>query len=84
LLQKQLQLPVFLAGCETKDVVLRQKTRHYFAWWSEERHYDMFLTAKALIEEIWKMNTTDSWWGSIVDEKTRVATGPVAKQFLLG
>ena len=84
MLQKQLLLPVFLAGCETKDEVLQQEARDYCSWWSEETHYDMFLTAVALLEEVWNSKKPDTWWGSIIDEKTRTATGPVAKQYLFG
>ncbi|UPK98735.1 hypothetical protein LCI18_009670 [Fusarium solani-melongenae] len=85
MLQKQLLLPVFLAGCETKDEHLRQVARTYCSWWNERTRYDMFLTANALLEEVWSNETLNSWWGSIIDQKSRsnVGTGD-ARQYLFG
>ncbi|KAM0428481.1 hypothetical protein ACHAPT_006841 [Fusarium lateritium] len=85
MLQKQLLLPVFLAGCETKDEHLRQVARTYCSWWNERTRYDMFLTANALLEEVWSNESPNSWWGSIIDQKSRsnVGTGD-ARQYLFG
>jgi hypothetical protein len=73
MLQKQLLLPVFLAGCETSDETLRAEAREYCIWWSEETGYDMFLTAAALLEEVWGCSSRDegSWWGGVIDVKTK-------------
>ncbi|RKL08626.1 hypothetical protein BFJ68_g9420 [Fusarium oxysporum] len=85
MLQKQLLLPVFLAGCETSDEHLRQAARTYCSWWNERTRYDMFLTANALLEEVWADEAVDSWWGSVIDQKSRsnVNSGE-GRQYLFG
>lgn len=85
MLQKQLLLPVFLAGCETRDEQFRQEARDYCSWWNEKTRYDMFLTATALLEEVWANTNPGSWWGSIIDQKGRgSASGPESRQYLFG
>lgn len=85
MLQKQLLLPVFLAGCETQDEHFRQEAREYCSWWNEKTRYDMFLTATALLEEVWASEQPNSWWGSIIDQKSRNASnGSDARQYLFG
>lgn len=85
-LQKQLLLPVFLAGCETADEHLREVARAYCRWWNERTRYDMFLTAHALLEEVWsKGSSPQSWWGSIIDQKSRSTVGAdKGRQYLFG
>lgn len=97
-LQKQLLLPVFLAGCETADERLRGTARAYCRWWGERTRYDMFLTAHALLEEVWRArgrgratgggdDNPRAWWGSVIDEKSRSVgggTGEGARQYLFG
>ncbi|KAF4967980.1 hypothetical protein FSARC_4541 [Fusarium sarcochroum] len=85
MLQKQLLLPVFLAGCETTDEHLRQAARTYCSWWNERTRYDMFLTANALLEEVWADDTSNSWWGSVIDQKSRSnANSGDSRQYLFG
>ncbi|KAI9150861.1 hypothetical protein HJFPF1_10638 [Paramyrothecium foliicola] len=85
MVQKQLLLPVFLAGCETKDENLRQEARLYCTWWSEKTRYDMFLTAVGLLEEVWSKEDPLAWWGSIMDEKSRANAGSSnPRQYLFG
>ncbi|KAH6892608.1 fungal-specific transcription factor domain-containing protein [Thelonectria olida] len=85
MLQKQLLLPVFLAGCETTDEHLRQVARTYCSWWNERTRYDMFLTANTLLEEVWANETPNSWWGSVIDQKSRAGVGTGdAQQYLFG
>ncbi|KAK1772067.1 hypothetical protein QBC33DRAFT_575765 [Phialemonium atrogriseum] len=85
MLQKQLLLPVFLAGCETKDEHLRQEARSYYTWWNEKTRYDMFLTATALLEEVWTNQDPHCWWGSVIDQKTQFSTsGRTERQYLFG
>lgn len=64
MVQKQLLLPVFLAGCETTDEKLRQEAREYCAWWNERTRYGMFDTANTLMEEAWADDRAGTWWGS--------------------
>ncbi|KAH7121534.1 fungal-specific transcription factor domain-containing protein [Dactylonectria macrodidyma] len=85
MLQKQLLLPVFLAGCETADEHLRQVASTYCSWWNERTRYDMFLTANALLEEVWSNASLNAWWGSIMDQKSRSSVGSGdARQYLFG
>ncbi|KAJ3550925.1 hypothetical protein NPX13_g11446 [Xylaria arbuscula] len=67
--QKQLLLPVFLAGCEITDEYLQQQALLYCHWWNEQARYEMFLTVAGLLEEIWVKNDPREWWGSILDQK---------------
>lgn len=84
-LQKQLLLPVFLAGCETADGRLREVARTYCRWWNERTRYGMFLTAHALLEEVWAHGDPRAWWGSIIDQKSRSSVGTDgARQYLFG
>lgn len=84
-LQKQLLLPVFLAGCETADEHLREVARTYCRWWNERTRYDMFLTAHALLEEVWADEDPKAWWGSVIDQKSRSGVGGGGgRQYLFG
>ncbi|KAL4906341.1 fungal-specific transcription factor domain-containing protein [Aspergillus multicolor] len=78
--QKQLLLPIFLAGCETGDAEMREFVKGYCAYWGERSRYSMFYSAIVLLEEIWAApegegsGTTKGkgmWWGDVVDGKTR-------------
>jgi hypothetical protein len=51
--QKQLLLPVFLAGSETTDQEMRHFTRKYCQWWVTRSRYNMFNSVSSLLEEIW-------------------------------
>lgn len=87
MVQKQLLLPVLLAGCETKDENLRQEARQYCSWWNEKTRYDMFLTALGLLEKVWANNGNNpqAWWGSIMDQKSRDdVNAPDFRQYLFG
>ncbi|KAF9630304.1 hypothetical protein BFW01_g866 [Lasiodiplodia theobromae] len=82
MVQKQLLLPVFLAGCETKDPALRALASEYCAWWSEKTRYDMFTTTSILLDEVWASTSTTSWWGSVIDEKS--GGNSLSYQYLFG
>lgn len=74
--QKQLLLPVFLAGCETRDAGLRADAREFCSWWCGRTRYKMFLTARAIMEDVWQQGV---WWGAVVDQRVRSG-----KEYLLG
>ncbi|KAJ5097066.1 hypothetical protein N7456_007787 [Penicillium angulare] len=74
--QKQLLLPIFLAGSETYDNDMRNFVKDYCLYWAEKSRYSMFSSVPMLLEEIW---TTDQWWGAIIDSKRKAST-----QLLLG
>lgn len=83
--QKHLLLPVFLAGCETKDEHLRKEARMYCNWWNEQTRYDMFLTVGMLLEEVWSSDGVNSWWGSVIDQKSRTSACSIdSRHYLLG
>ncbi|CAH0017062.1 unnamed protein product [Clonostachys rhizophaga] len=84
-LQKQLLLPVFLAGCETNDEHLREAALSYCKWWSDKTKYDMFLTTHSLLQEFWSEDNHEPWWGSFLDKKTRSSDGSAdSRQYLFG
>lgn len=83
--QKQLLLPVFLAGSETADEEMRRFVREYCRWWATRSRYNMFNSAALLLEEIWERDHEYAWWGSVIDQKTRHGeAGEAGIQFLLG
>lgn len=83
--QKQLLLPVFLAGSETADEEMRRFVREYCQWWATRSRYNMFNSAALLLEEIWEKGHAYGWWGSVIDQKTRHGeAGEAGIQFLLG
>lgn len=78
--QKQLLLPVFLAGSETSDPEMRDFVKDYCMYWGEKSGYSMFNSVPALLDEVW---SSGMWWGVVVDNKTRgLGQGPT--QVLLG
>jgi Fungal specific transcription factor domain len=85
LIQKQLLLPVFLAGSELTDPDAQELVRGYCAWWTEKSHYEMFQTVGALLEHIWKRRSNTFWWGVAVDEKTKASSSPTNQiRYLFG
>ncbi|SPN96477.1 uncharacterized protein DNG_00005 [Cephalotrichum gorgonifer] len=83
--QKQLLLPVFLAGSETTDGEMRRFTRNYCKWWAHRSRYNMFNSVSLLLEDIWKGDDAQAWWGSVIDGKTRHGgAGEAGVQFLFG
>lgn len=68
LIQKQLLIPVFLAGSETSDEEIRDFAKEYCAYWGEKSRYNMFNSVPMLFDEIW---SSGKWWGDVIDCKTR-------------
>lgn len=66
--QKQLLLPVFLAGSEAQDEEPRQFANDYCLFWEQKSRYGMFSSVPVLLNEIW---STGQWWGAVIDSKTR-------------
>ena len=66
-IQKQVLLPVFLAGSEVGDDGDRSLIREYCRHWSTASRFYMFESARFLLEDIWKdwdLSTRASyWWG---------------------
>lgn len=81
-MQKQLLLPIFLAGSETSDKEMQGLVRGYCHWWGKRSRYDMFHSVPQLLDDIWGGS---KWWGLVVDEKTKGTIGENASvQFLFG
>lgn len=83
--QKQLMLPVFLAGAEIRDAGLRNDARDYCVWWGTKTRYNMFITGRALLEDVWRRRaaageSVDVWWGDVFDQKGKRGE----KEYLLG
>ncbi|CAG8050186.1 unnamed protein product [Penicillium olsonii] len=80
--QKQLLLPVFLAGSETSDEAMRDFVKNYCSYWGEKSRYGMFNSTPVLLDEIW---TTGKWWGEVIDSKTKSpGNGQGQTQLLFG
>lgn len=89
IIQKQTLLPLFLAGCETKDQFSRESIRDFCQYWTEFCGYKLFNVAYSLLEEIWMKqdgsSNKESWWGSVIDKKQQSSQSHVAAmQFSFG
>ncbi|KAI1623349.1 fungal-specific transcription factor domain-containing protein [Exophiala viscosa] len=91
-IQKQLLLPIFLAGSEFGDHCSRSFIRRYCTHWSNTSRFYMFETVAMLLESIWDdwdISTRDVyWWGkSIGRQRWSQANSheqPLALELLLG
>jgi hypothetical protein len=65
--QKQVLLPIFLAGSELGDETDREFVREYCRYWSRASHFDMFESTRSLLEDVWSQweaSTRNTyWWG---------------------
>lgn len=64
-LQKQLLLPVFLAGAEVGDEESRLFVRQYCKHWSETSRFYHFESAAELLEEVWSewtLSNRNEYW----------------------
>lgn len=87
--QKQLLLPIFLAGAEARDQNMRDTVRSFCLWWGARSRYRMFYSVLTLLDEYWNLprhkSGNPTWWGSFLDEKS-VAQDDTGRniQFLFG
>ncbi|GLA60364.1 hypothetical protein AtubIFM54640_000815 [Aspergillus tubingensis] len=82
--QKQLLLPIFLAGSETSDEEMRGFVKDYCSYWGDKSRYNMFHSVPALLDEIWAKK---KWWGAVIDSRTKSPTpgmGKAPEQLLFG
>jgi hypothetical protein len=86
--QKQLLLPVFLAGSEIESEVDRKFVRCYFQYWNETSRFEHFGSAAELLEDIWKewdASTRDSyWWGAKIKHQSSSGKDAMVSEALLG
>lgn len=78
MVQKQLLLPVFLAGAESKDAYARRFALDYCDEWSWKCRFHMFQDAATLLKEVWDAqdrqgDASTVWWGSVMEEEQRKA-----------
>ncbi|OKL55645.1 hypothetical protein UA08_09124 [Talaromyces atroroseus] len=76
--QKQLLLPVFLAGSETSDQDMRDYVKEYCDYWGKKSRYRMFNTVPLVLDQVWK---SGQWWAPVIDQMSTVHG---ATQLLLG
>lgn len=86
--QKQILLPIFLAGAEMKREEDKAFVREYCSWWTRMCGSKMFIDACSYCEEIWALSNTPEaqgvWWGVIVDRHCSDSGLPMRPQVLLG
>lgn len=87
--QKQLLLPIFLAGAEARDEDMRDTARSFCLWWGARCRYGMFYSVLELLEEYWRELPSRKgqpfWWGSFLDMKSASGTARGSNmQFLFG
>lgn len=86
--QKQILLPLFLAGAEMKREEDKFFLRSYCSWWTQMCGSKMFIDACSFCEEIWSaVDGPESqwlWWGTIVDRRCSQSGLPLRPQVLLG
>ncbi|EXJ84971.1 hypothetical protein A1O3_05646 [Capronia epimyces CBS 606.96] len=76
--QKQLLLPIFLAGAETTIDRHRDFIRDYCRQWFETFGYHMFTSVIGILEEVWAAQDVGgrtSWWGDVVDAQRQASNG---------
>lgn len=88
-IQKQVLLPLFLAGCEATEESLRKQAKEFCRFWSQKNGYRMFQDVGDLLEHVWedRRQSADGryWWGDTVDRyNTTGPTDPMRPQFLFG
>jgi hypothetical protein len=90
ILQKQVLLPMFLAGAEMKSGPDRDFVRQYCKLWAEKSRAYHFESASELLEGIWSesdmLADEQYWWGVTVDSQhtNDGDTRPLSSQILLG
>jgi hypothetical protein len=72
LIQKQLLFPVFVAGCETRNLTHREFAAEYCRRWFRKFGYQMYMTVLDVMEAVWTEQDTgneDFWWGDELDAR---------------
>jgi hypothetical protein len=86
--QKQILLPLFLAGAEIRREEDRDFVRDYCLRWTKLCGSKMFIDASDFCEEIWertdKEDSQGIWWGTVIDKRCSGSKLPIRPQILLG
>lgn len=91
-IQKQVLLPVFIAGSEVDDSYSREFVQQYCESWQGKTRYQLFRDSLGLLKTIWNRRDrcggdANVWWGSVLPEMQSTAwlDGKVVPvNFLLG
>ncbi|EME89569.1 uncharacterized protein MYCFIDRAFT_18145, partial [Pseudocercospora fijiensis CIRAD86] len=72
-IQKQVLLPVFIAGSELDDSYSRQFVQQYCETWQAKTRYQLFRDSLGLLRTIWSRRDrcggdVNVWWGSVLPE----------------
>ncbi len=86
--QKQVLIPVFLAGAEISGEYGQQLAQDYCDFWTKKNRYFMFDNVAILHRQIWKerkaSKDNDFWWALVVDKHEKNSPTSMTCQFLLG
>ena len=87
--QKQVLLPVFLAGADVLDMSSRNEIKEYCSFWADANGYHMFQNVADLLDSVWRDRKQHHaqepyWWGMTADKYTQTAPGSMSIEFLLG
>jgi hypothetical protein len=86
--QKQILIPMFLAGAESRNEDDRDFLRSYCAWWSRSCGFKQFDDVQMYLEAIWRERdlpgTEDIWWGTVIERERTRAELPIRPEILLG
>ncbi|KAJ5238223.1 hypothetical protein N7489_008314, partial [Penicillium chrysogenum] len=73
MVSRQALLPLFFAGCEQRDLSVRQKIVQFCSVWNDRTRYQMFGCTIPLLEEVWAEQEAKGfenvWWGHVVDRQ---------------
>lgn len=85
---KQALLPLFLAGCELRDLSTRKEIVRLCSFWDEKTRYHVFGSTIPLLEEVWADQDTKGfenvWWGQVVDKQHTSKAHPLKMRLCFG
>lgn len=86
--QKQVLLPVFLAGSEIGAETDRTFVRQYLQYWNKTSRFEHFGSARDLLEDIWRdwnvSNRDICWWGIKIQHQPATPADSMVTEALLG
>lgn len=87
-IQKELLLPVFLAGAELHNADDREFVKEYCRWWTSSCGFKMFNDVYDILGDIWDEHENPSgpgtWWATIIDRRRRGSQHVFDPQILMG
>ncbi|EED17155.1 hypothetical protein TSTA_022110 [Talaromyces stipitatus ATCC 10500] len=77
-LQKQVLLPLFLAGAETQSEDDRHFCRVFCAKMLSKTTYSLFTDTRLILEQIWAHTEDNTWWGSFISGRSHEIRGTLS------